>query len=281
MSRPCVTFYVPAFNAARYLDRVIPAILAQSYPIERVLIIDDGSKDDTSEVASKYPVQVVRQDFDEGLAASRNRALNLATTELVAAVDSDVVPSPDWLATMVEAMSDETVGAATGRLEERYQDSPADLWRALHMKQNYGPVNLINPGPFSGSNHIIRKTAWEIAGKFDQRYWTHSEDCNMSERILKAGWRITYRADAHAEHLRQDSTATVARAKWGWDYWAKRSTGHYRSWYRILANNLRVFRWRLGQHLGQPGLAKVDLAMLWLHTRWDFEVLWNKRKAPL
>ncbi len=273
MSQLDVTFYVPAFNAARYLDEVIPAILAQTHPVQRVLLIDDGSTDGSAEIASKYPVEVVRQPSNLGLAEARNTAIRLADTEVVAAVDSDVVASPHWLETMLGNLADAEVGAVTGCLAERYQATPADLWRALHMKQHYGKARILDPGPFSGSNHVLRKSAWEDVGGFDTSYRTHSEDCDLSRRIGEKGWRIVYEAEARAEHLRQDTVRSIARAKWGWDYWPKLRDGHYRSRARVALGNLRTARWRMTQHVGRPRLLAIDLAMLWLHTRWDWELL--------
>lgn len=267
-----VTFYVPAYNAGRYLPEVIPGILAQTVQPQRILIIDDGSTDDTAEIASRYPVELVRQPQNMGLAAGRNRAIEMAETELIAAIDSDVVLRPTWLATMLGAISaSPRIAAVTGFLEERYQSTPADKWRALHMKQNYGPVSMESPGPLSGSNHILRKAAWAEVGGFNVIHRTHSEDTDISRRLREKGWGIAYEARARAEHLRQDTFRSIARAKWGWDYWPKLANGHYQNRIRVLSDNLRTCRWRLSQHLARPYLMLVDVAMLWWHTAWDFE----------
>jgi mycofactocin glycosyltransferase len=279
MERPTVTFYIPAYNAAAYLDEVLLAVLAQTYPVERVLVIDDGSTDETVAVASRYPVEIIRQPENRGLAAARNTALRAAETQLVAAVDSDVVVDPGWLEAMVRNLEDPKVAVVTGCLVERYQETPPDRWRALHMKQNYGPQRIVNPGPFSGSNHVLRRSVAVESGGFNESFRTNNEDCDMAARLRDQGWDIVYEPAARAEHLRRDTVRSVARTKWSWDYWAKQGEGHYRNRGRVLLDNLRIARWRLAQHLGRPRLMVVDLAMLWLHTRWDLELLSSKRAS--
>jgi cellulose synthase/poly-beta-1,6-N-acetylglucosamine synthase-like glycosyltransferase len=282
MSTLSITFYVPAYNASRYLDEVLPGILAQTYPISRVLLIDDGSTDEIAGVASRYPIELVRQPRNMGLAAARNTAMDLSQTDLVAAVDADVVPEPNWLEAMVRNFANPEVAAVTGYLHERFQQTCADKWRALHMKQNYGENRMTNPGPFSGSNHVLRRSVWKELGGFDQRYRTHSEDCDLSRRLLNAGQHVVYEPTARADHLRRDTIRTLSRSKWGWDYWPKLRAEHYRNQSHILIQNLRTTRWRLAQHLVMrcPRLMCVDLAMLALHTYWDWQLI-GKRSAPV
>src|SRR6516165_3866567 len=78
-----VTAYIPCFNGARYLPATITAILGQTQPPDELLIIDDGSTDNSSEVASRYPVRIIRHEKNKGLAAARNTALANAKFEFL------------------------------------------------------------------------------------------------------------------------------------------------------------------------------------------------------
>src|ERR1700682_2295737 len=94
-----VSVYIPAYNVAKFLSRTIDGVLAQTYPADEILLIDDGSSDATVDIAGRYPsVTVVRHDSNRGLSAARNTAFRTARNELVASLDADCVPTTDWLA---------------------------------------------------------------------------------------------------------------------------------------------------------------------------------------
>ena len=91
---PAVSLYVPAYNVAGTLAACLEAVLAQTLPPAEILVIDDGSTDGTASVARSFPVSLLPQPGNLGLAAARNRGLKQAAHELVASLDADCVPDP-------------------------------------------------------------------------------------------------------------------------------------------------------------------------------------------
>ncbi|MBL8730739.1 MAG: glycosyltransferase family 2 protein [Planctomycetes bacterium] len=91
-----VTVIVPAFNAAPYLQVTLRSLQQQTVRPEAVVVIDDGSTDDSAAIAAREGATVVRQAH-KGPAAARNRGLELATTEFVAFLDADDWYGPDKL----------------------------------------------------------------------------------------------------------------------------------------------------------------------------------------
>lgn len=100
-----VSIIIPAFNAGLYLGATLDSVLASTYRDLEVIVIDDGSSDDTAAVASKYgaPVRLVTQ-ANAGMSASRNRGIAISDSEYVALLDSDDVWHPDKLRHQVEAL---------------------------------------------------------------------------------------------------------------------------------------------------------------------------------
>jgi glycosyltransferase involved in cell wall biosynthesis len=99
---PLVSVLVPAFNAARHLGTAIESVLTQTYPALEVVVVDDGSRDDTAQVAQRMAqrdrrVRVLRQT-NKGVASARNAAIAASTGEYVAPLDADDV----WYPTKVE-----------------------------------------------------------------------------------------------------------------------------------------------------------------------------------
>src|SRR5918993_3371746 len=87
---PLVTVVIPCYNQAHFLGEAIESVLSQSYPNFEVVVVDDGSTDDTSEVASRYPqkVRLIRQE-NRGLAGARNTGIGHARGEYLVFLDAD------------------------------------------------------------------------------------------------------------------------------------------------------------------------------------------------
>src|SRR5215831_14943417 len=82
-----ISVYIPAYNVADYLPRCLEALFAQTLPPDEILVIDDGSRDASAEIASKYPsVALIHHGTNKGLGAARNTATRAARNELVASL---------------------------------------------------------------------------------------------------------------------------------------------------------------------------------------------------
>ena len=124
---PKVSLYIPAYNAARFVNASIEAILSQTLVPDEILVIDDGSHDATVEVVSRYKeIKLIRHDRNRGLAAARNTAVRAARNELVGSVDADCAAAPAWLEKLVPAFEDPKIAGAGGKLIEGFRDSLAD-----------------------------------------------------------------------------------------------------------------------------------------------------------
>jgi glycosyltransferase involved in cell wall biosynthesis len=102
---PRVTVFIPVYNRARYVGPAIESILGQSYTDFEILLVDDGSTDESVEVMRSYGeprVRVVENKKNLGLPYTRNRGLELAQGEYIALLDSDDLSLPDRLACQVE-----------------------------------------------------------------------------------------------------------------------------------------------------------------------------------
>lgn len=212
-----VSVYIPAYNAGEFLLRAIEGVLAQTYPADEILVIDDGSRDATCEIASRCPgVTLLRHGHNRGLGAARNTAFRAARNEFVASLDADCVPDPDWLATLLPPLVDAKVAGVGGRLIEGVQRSVADRWRRAHMPQEWGEAALRNPSFLYGCNNLFRKSAVLDAGGYDETMRTNGEDADLSQRLRARGWDLVYAPAARAAHLRHDTIRTILDTYWRW-----------------------------------------------------------------
>src|ERR687893_681850 len=90
MSAPLVSCIVPVFNGERYLQAALDSIFAQTYRSLEVLVVDDGSTDNTAAIVGSYGdrVRYLQQD-NHGPSAARNRGIEAATCEFIAFLDAD------------------------------------------------------------------------------------------------------------------------------------------------------------------------------------------------
>jgi len=212
-----ITVYIPAYNVAQFLPRAIASLLAQTLAPTEILVIDDGSTDDSASVAQRYPrVTVVRHERNRGLAAARNTAFRVARGEFVASLDADCVAEPTWIEKLAPYLHDAKIAGAGGFLREGVQISIADRWRAAHMPQEWGATLVRNPKFLFGCNNIFRRAAVLGAGGYDEAMRTNGEDCELSRQLYKNNWELIYDPAAQATHLRSDSVKSILDTYWRW-----------------------------------------------------------------
>ncbi len=96
---PTVSVVIPSYNRAGWLPAAVGSVLAQTHPATEILIVDDGSTDNSAEVCAAFPapVRYIRQQ-NAGVSAARNRGMREATGEFIALLDSDDLWLPEKLA---------------------------------------------------------------------------------------------------------------------------------------------------------------------------------------
>ena len=217
-----ITLYIPCYNAKIFIGKCLEGVLRQTCKIDEILVIDDGCKDETVEIASGYPVKIIRHEKNKGLAAARNTAFKNATGDFVASLDVDCVPEPDWLEKIMPEFNDEKVAGVGGRLLEKFTANAADKWRAMNMPQHWGEKELEEPEFLFGSNNVFRRSAIAEVGYYNDKCGNNGEDYEISQRLKKIGYSLVYQPKAVAYHLRRDNMLSVYRTHWNW----------YLGWYR-------------------------------------------------
>jgi len=240
-----LSVYVPAYNAERFLARCLIGLQQQTYPLVKILVIDDGSTDGTVAVAQQLGVEVIQHPRNLGLATARNTGINHLTSELVGAIDADCVPRPDWAAKLVTHFQDSQVVGVGGKLNEHIQVSWADRWRAAHMQQQWGEPGeiIINPLLLSGNNTIFRRDTILQVGGYDETedFRTNNEDKYISIQLKNAGFDIIHNPNAEVDHLRTDNLRSIFRTYWKWfekyniplDYPPNLLHKQYQNWLRF------------------------------------------------
>ena len=132
MANPLITVIVPAYNVERYLPRCLDSIVAQTYRNLEIIIVDDGSEDNTGVIADDYAVaddrvRVIHRS-NGGLSAARNTALNAMHGSLLTMVDGDDVIAPDMVATLYLLLVDYEAQMAVAAFDKPVADDPFPSW---------------------------------------------------------------------------------------------------------------------------------------------------------
>jgi glycosyltransferase involved in cell wall biosynthesis len=259
---PKISLYIPCYNVEAYLAAVLEGALKQTCPADEILVVDDGSKDRTCEIAAHYPVKIVRHERNRGLAAARNTGLRTARNELVAWLDADCLPDPRWLEILDGTLSSERVEMVGGRLIETVLTSVADRWRRAHMPQDWGEARVHNPKFMFGNNGLGRKSAIEETGGYNEQFRTNGEDVDLSQRLRARDYRFVYEPSAIVSHLRRDSVQSILSAYWRW----------WRSGVNAYANGVRLRSVVATFYRAHLGTSFVERVRRDLRKR-DFELL--------
>jgi glycosyltransferase involved in cell wall biosynthesis len=183
---PLVSVVIPCYEQAPYLAEAIESVLAQTYAQVEIVVVDDGSPDNTSRLAGRFPgVRCVRQP-NQGLAAARNAGIRESEGELVVFLDADDRLLPRALETGVAQLRDHPeaafafgryhrMGPEGARLEDDEQPRPEADPYSIFLRYNYAGV------PATG---IYRRSALEEAGNFDETL-PGAEDYDLGLRLSR------------------------------------------------------------------------------------------------
>lgn len=172
---PLVSVVIPAYNAEVFIKQALDSVLAQSHPLMEIIVVDDGSRDDTASVVAGFgsKVQLVRQE-NAGPAAARNRGLAAATGEFVAFLDADDLWPRSKLCAALMAFRDWPecdVILGHSQLFEAGSDE-------TDLQFIAGPLDTF---PWSISAALFRRSIFDRVGEFDVNL-RFGEDTDWFER---------------------------------------------------------------------------------------------------
>ena len=208
---------IASYNGRRLLEQTLPSVAAQTVPGLRVVVVDDGSSDQTvAWLAQEWPeVRVIAHERNAGVTAALNTCLGSdPDAEWVALLNNDMELDPHCLAELLAALQrDDRAAAAVPKLREHRERGNLDgagdfyLWSGEANRRGQGQEDR---GQFdeggevfaaNGGAVLYRRAALDAVGGFDERFFAIYEDVDWSFRARLAGWRCLYVPTAVAYHM--------------------------------------------------------------------------------
>ena len=191
-----ISVVIPAYNASRFIAATLESVLSQSLPADEILVVDDGSTDDTAAIAENFgpPVRVFRRP-NSRQGASRNFGAQQAAGEWIAFIDADDLWEPNKLERQMEELSKHPDAdiCYTARVRFTQEEDAIRIIPTPSYDIPFAPAQKIREGlfrcvTFLPSSAVIRRSAFLAAGGFnDQRT---SEDWDLWLRLLHRGTKF-------------------------------------------------------------------------------------------
>jgi GT2 family glycosyltransferase len=259
---PTVSVVIVNWNGRLWLETCLPALAKQSYSDFEIVVVDNGSEDDSVVwLAEHWPdVRLLAQRENTGFAAANNRGIEAARGSWIATLNNDTIADAEWLANLMAATDGPEIGMVASLVvfwasPDRVDAAGIEVDKAgMAWNRGHGqPVAEVPPvaevfGP-NGSAALYRRSMLTEIGGFDEDFFAYYEDVDLAWRARQAGWRCRYAPKAVVRHWH---SATGGQLPWLKTYLISRN----KLW--TIAKNYRrqelLVRW--------PLITVVDLVVL-------------------
>ena len=209
---PSFSVVINTYNRAEGLRHTIMALLQLDYPRFEIVVVNGPSTDHTTQVLAKFPDRIKVLDCPvRNLSISRNIGIAAAAGELVAFIDDDALPEPEWLRQLAAGYGDPKVGATGGKVYDhtgynfQYQYSTADRLGNAQWQLSEPTPELNCPGstrfPYlQGTNTSFRRSALIEIGGFDEEFEFYLDETDVCLRMGDAGYLVRQLPDAYVHH---------------------------------------------------------------------------------
>jgi O-antigen biosynthesis protein len=236
---PKVSVVVASYNGGKTLRTCLESLLRLNYPDYEIILVDDGSTDDTPKIAAEFPrVKTIRQE-NLGLSAARNTGIRAATGAIVAFTDSDCRADEDWLYYLVSDFLRTDYAAVGGHNFLPPEDSPV---AAAVMSAPGGPVHVMitdrEAEHIPGCNMAFHKYALEEINGFDPVFRKAGDDVDVCWRLQQAGYKIGFSPGAFVWHYRRATVKAYLRQQAGYGEAEALLAQKHPEYFNVLGNSV-------------------------------------------
>ena len=220
---PPVSIVVPAFDEAVGIERAVRSLAESDYPELEVIVVDDGSSDETASLVEALglpQVQVLRQE-NAGKPAALNHGISAASHDVIVMVDADTVFEPETLGRLVRELVDPHVGAVSGNTKVGNRKGLLGRWQHIEYvmgfnldRRLYDVLQCMPTVP--GAIGAFRRQALDEVGGVSGE--TLAEDTDLTIAIGRAGWRVVFVEDARAWTETPATLGQLWRQRYRWSY---------------------------------------------------------------
>jgi glycosyltransferase involved in cell wall biosynthesis len=214
-----ISVIIPVYNGGRTLPACLQALQRQTRLPDEIIVVDDGSTDDTAPVAATFGVRVLSQS-NAGPAAARNRGAQAAEGDILLFTDADCTPATDWVERVAAPFADPTVAGTKGEYRTRQRGLVARFVQQEYQDRYDRMVGQLSIDFVDTYSAGYRRDLFLAAGGFDTLFPTASvEDQEFSFRLAERGYRLVYVPGAIVYHQHDRTLGEYVRRKYWIGFW--------------------------------------------------------------
>jgi len=198
-----ISVVIPAYNASSTIKKCLDAVVSQDFKdTYEIVMVDDGSKDNTAEIVKKYKKVKYIFQKNAGPATARNKGWENSNGDIIVFTDSDCVPEKDWLSEMVKPFEKEKSIGAVGGAYGKTINNESKLATLIGEEIKFRYKNIGNYTDAHGSYSLaVRKEILEKVNGFNESYpVATAEDWDLCYKITKLGYKIYFNKKAKTGH---------------------------------------------------------------------------------
>jgi GT2 family glycosyltransferase len=213
---PRVSVVVCSYNGGNTLEQCLRSLLALEYPDYEIILVDDGSTDQTRAIASRFPTVRCIHQPNYGLSKARNVGLRASMGAIVAYTDSDCFADPDWLTYLVYQLQRTGAAGVGGPNLTPNDGRQAACVAACPGQPTHVLVSDQVAEHIPGCNMAFRREALRAINGFDHLYRQAGDDVDLCWRLQQAGMWITFAPGAFVWHHRRQTPRAYLRQQAGY-----------------------------------------------------------------
>lgn len=215
------TVIVPVLNGRHTIRQCMDSLLQLEYPpsLLEIIVVDNGSKDDTPQIVRDYPVRLLYEREKRDSYAARNAGVSHAGGDILAFTDADCIVSKEWLKLGTAPFLQEDVGCVAGGIEGYFPESTIERFL---VRRNYMSQTLTLSHPFlpfpQTANALYRREIFDKLGGFRENLISGG-DADLAWRMqIETSYQLVYVEDARVYHHHRSTVKGFLRQRMRWGY---------------------------------------------------------------
>jgi len=243
MKKNNIECFIPVYNGMGTIIPCVESVLSQTRAVDKIVVIDDGSTDDTVPLLESFigqnqlqdNIMIVQNTTNKGLSQVRNQAIEHTSADYLVMIDSDVQLKSTWIEQMLSYQNDHPSVVFFGsNIQELYTSGFVNKWKNKFMMQSYGNQKVKKiPFVFGAAFLLVRENVCSL--RFPAQYMNNAEDVFFSNQLRD--YECGYAPNAYAYHMKNfTSLVDIYNAYYRWTKHEKSNQKFFQKWMQ----NLRI-----------------------------------------
>ena len=186
-----ITAYIIFYNNEDTVKESISSLLAQTINIDQIILIDDGSSDNSYSEASSFNLPIIRNKSNLGRGFSRSVAHEYSNNEFVLSLDATNILPKDFIENTLIWFIDEKVAAVYGRITQREKNTLSEKWRSVHLFKDQIKQEIKVNDTFISYGSIIRRNSYNKVSGYNKGL-RFNEDNDLGKKLIRSGCNIVF-----------------------------------------------------------------------------------------